>query len=86
LGWCEPNTAWKFVRDGHCEPDGELPLNTFGGSLGEGRLHGIGHLREGILQVSGRAGPRQIAGAENCLVQVGPFDYSSLLVLSNDPH
>ena len=37
-----------------------LPLNTFGGSLGEGRLHGIGHLREAILQVSGRAGPRQL--------------------------
>jgi acetyl-CoA acetyltransferase len=86
LGWCEPNTAWKFVRDGHCAPDGDLPVNTFGGSLGEGRLHGIGHLREAILQVSGRAGPRQIADAENCLVQVGPFDYSSLLVLSNDPH
>jgi acetyl-CoA acetyltransferase len=86
LGWCEPNTAWKFVRDGNCEADGELPVNTFGGSLGEGRLHGVGHLREAILQIGGRAGDRQIAGAENCLVQVGPFDYSSLLVLSNDPH
>jgi acetyl-CoA acetyltransferase len=85
LGWCEPNTAWKFVRDGRCEPDGDLPVNTFGGSLGEGRLHGIGHLREAILQLGGRAGARQIAGAENCLVQVGPFDYSSLLVLSSDP-
>lgn len=85
LGWCDEHEAWKFIRDGHCEPDGSLPLNTFGGSLGEGRLHGMGHLREGILQVSGRAGDRQIASADNCLVQVGPFDFSSLVILSSTP-
>jgi acetyl-CoA acetyltransferase len=86
LGWCEPYTAWKYVCEGRCGPAGDLPLNTFGGSLGEGRLHGAGHLREAVLQVSGRAGERQVAGVENCLVQVGPFDYASLLVLSNTIH
>jgi acetyl-CoA acetyltransferase len=85
LGWCDEGTAWSFVRDGECEPTGRLPVNTFGGSLGEGRLHGMGHLREAILQVSGRAGERQILALENCLVQVGPSDFSSLLVLSVDP-
>jgi len=86
LGWCEPHTAWKFVNDGHCEPEGPLPVNTFGGSIGEGRLHGAGHLREAVLQVSGRAGERQIAGVENCLVQIGPIDYSSLVIVSSNPH
>jgi acetyl-CoA acetyltransferase len=85
LGWCEPNTAWKFVRDGHCERDGRLPVNTFGGSLGEGRLHGMGHLREAVLQLSGRAKGRQLAKADNGLVQVGPFDQSSFVVLSVSP-
>jgi acetyl-CoA acetyltransferase len=85
LGWRQEGAGWKFVRDGQCERDGKLPLNTFGGALGEGRLHGAGHLREAVLQLSGRAGERQIKGAENCLVQIGPFDYSSLLILSNDP-
>ncbi len=85
LGWCAPGEAWKFVRDGGCERDGPLPLNTAGGSLGEGRMHGAGHLREGILQVRGGAGARQVRQADNCLVQIGPFDYSSLIVISREP-
>jgi acetyl-CoA acetyltransferase len=85
FGLCAPDAAWKFLRAGGAEPDGRLPLNTFGGSLGEGRLHGMGHVREGILQVSGRAGARQLPRAESCLVQVGPFDQSSCLILSRKP-
>ena len=85
FGFCEPDTAWKFVREGGGERDGRLPLNTFGGSLGEGRLHGMGHVREAILQISGLAGPRQLPRVENCLVQVGPFDYSSCLILGREP-
>jgi acetyl-CoA acetyltransferase len=85
LGWCAEGTAWKFVADGECELTGSLPVNTFGGSLGEGRMHGMGHLRESILQVSGRAGDRQVPDLENCLVQVGPLDYSSQVIVSVDP-
>lgn len=85
LGWCEADTGWKFIRNGHAERDGRLPLNTFGGSLGEGRLHGMGHLREAVLQVRGRAGARQLPKVDNCLVQVGTFDFSSLLILSATP-
>lgn len=85
LGWCEEYTAWKFVADGHTGPGGSLPVNTFGGALGEGRLHGMGHLREGIAQVTGTAGPRQVPGVRNCLVQIGPFDRSALAVLSTEP-
>jgi acetyl-CoA acetyltransferase len=82
LGWCEPHRGLHFIKDGHAERDGRLPINTFGGSLGEGRLHGMGHLQEAVLQVGGRAGARQVARAENCLVQVGPFDSSSFLIVS----
>lgn len=85
FGWCEPYTGWKFIKDGHANMDGKLPLNTFGGSLGEGRLHGMGHLREAILQVTGRAGKRQLANAANSLVHVGPFDMSSFVIVSSDP-
>jgi acetyl-CoA acetyltransferase len=84
LGWCEPNEAWRFVSDGRTRLGGELPVNTFGGSLGEGRLHGIGHLREAVLQVSERAGARQVGDAEHCLVQVGPPDKSWLMVVSGE--
>jgi acetyl-CoA acetyltransferase len=85
LGWCERHTAWKFIKDGHAARDGRLPLNTFGGSLGEGRLHGMGHLQEAILQVGGRADARQVPRADNCLVQVGPYDSSSFLIVSASP-
>ena len=84
LGWCEPLQGWRFVSDGRCALRGELPVNTFGGSLGEGRLHGIGHLREAVLQVSGRAGARQVPGARNCLVQIGPPDKAWSMVVSAD--
>jgi acetyl-CoA acetyltransferase len=84
LGWCEENTAWKFVAEGRTRPGGDLPMNTFGGALGEGRLHGMGHLREGIAQVLGAAGPRQVKNVEHCLVQIGPYDRSALAVLSRE--
>jgi acetyl-CoA acetyltransferase len=84
LGWCGPHQAWRFVADGRTGPGGELPVNTFGGSLGEGRLHGIGHLREAVLQLSGRAGPRQVPGARQCVVVVGPPDKAWSMVVSAD--
>lgn len=84
LGWCRPLEAWRFVTEGHTAPGGVLPVNTFGGSLGEGRLHGIGHLREAILQVAGRAGPRQVPDARHCVVQVGPPDKSWSMVVSGE--
>lgn len=77
-------SAPAFVRDGHAEGDGRLPLNTFGGALGEGRLHGMGHLREAYLQASGRAGRRQ-ARSGPALVQVGPYDDSSFVLFEPEP-
>ncbi len=80
LGITEPGGAPAFLRDGHAERGGLLPLNTFGGALGEGRMHGMGHLREAYLQASGRAGPRQQTTGP-ALVQVGPYDDSSFVLL-----
>jgi acetyl-CoA acetyltransferase len=71
FGFCEAGTAWRYVSDGHTEIQGSLPTNTFGGSLGEGRLHGIGHVREAVLQAMGRAGERQVGSVRHSLA-VGP--------------
>jgi acetyl-CoA acetyltransferase len=46
----------NIARDG-----GKLPLNTHGGQLSAGRLHGYGFLHEGAMQMWGQAGERQIA-------------------------
>ena len=39
----------------------QLPLNTHGGQLSAGRLHGYGFLHEAAMQMWGEAGDRQIA-------------------------
>ena len=62
-GFCKEGEALDFIQDGRIELDGELPLNTFGGSLGTGRIHGLWHIIEGALQASGRAGSRQVKDA-----------------------
>lgn len=85
FGFCEEGKAPRFIRDGKANIDGSLPLNTFGGSLGEGRLHGSGHLREAYLQVSGKAGARQLSSQGPCLVQIGPFDDSAFVMLQPEP-
>lgn len=59
-GFCKEGEALDFIQDGRIELDGELPLNTFGGSLSTGRIHGLWHIIEGALQASDRAGERQV--------------------------
>ena len=71
LGFCGKGQACAFARDGNIALGGQLPVTTFGGSLSEGRLHGMGHLREGALQTMGRAGPRQVTDLEQSLVVLG---------------
>jgi acetyl-CoA acetyltransferase len=64
LGFCERGGAGKFVEGGQrIALDGELPINTQGGQLSGGRLHGPGFLHECCLQLWGEAGERQVAGA-----------------------
>ena len=53
--------------------EGELPLNTFGGSLSEGRLHGMGHIAEAVMQVTDRADKRQVPNASTvCAIDGSP--------------
>jgi len=74
-GFCGRGEAMGFIQDGRIALDGALPVNTFGGSLSQGRLHGMGHLAEAVLQLSGRAGPRQLPDAR----AVAVFDGSPML-------
>jgi len=41
---------------------GELPMNTGGGQLSAGRLHGFGHIHEACVQLWQRGGERQAPG------------------------
>lgn len=85
LGFCAEGEAFEFVQDGRIEIDGEFPVNTFGGNLSEGRLHGIGHWIEAALQVQGRAGERQIARADHVAVATGMLNTGSGAIVSRSP-
>jgi acetyl-CoA acetyltransferase len=62
LGFCGEGEAGAFLEGGQrIARDGELPMNTNGGQLSGGRLHGYGFLHEACVQLLGEAGERQVA-------------------------
>lgn len=62
LGVVAPEAVGEFIGDRtNLRYDGPAPLNTHGGQLSEGRMHGAGHLIEAVRQLRGDAGVRQVA-------------------------
>ncbi len=63
LGFCGRGEAAAFVEGGQrIALDGELPLATHGGQLSAGRLHGLGHVHEAVVQLRGQGEARQVPG------------------------
>jgi len=81
LGFVGRGEAGAFVRAGETAAGGRLPVNTGGGLLCEGYLHGMNTVAEAALQVQGRAGDRQLKRAETCAVTSGGLMDGSALVL-----
>jgi acetyl-CoA acetyltransferase len=63
---------------------GEVPLNTNGGQLSGGRLHGYGYLYEACAQLRGDAVGRQVEGAEVAVVAAGGGPLGGSLLLTAD--
>jgi acetyl-CoA acetyltransferase len=61
LGFCGKGEGGPFIDGGaNIARDGLLPLNTHGGQLSSGRLHGYGFLHEACVQLWGEGGDRQV--------------------------
>ncbi len=63
---------------------GQMPLNTNGGQLSGGRLHGYGYLYEACAQLRGEATGRQVEGAEVAVVGVGGGPLGGCIMLTKD--
>ena len=95
MNFCGRGEAFEYIQNGRIALGGELPINTFGGQVSEGRLHGIGHWYEGVSQIRHEAddkpgdGARNIAHngrlAENILVCTGMLGHGVGVILSTEP-
>ncbi|HEY7659303.1 MAG TPA: acetyl-CoA acetyltransferase [Actinomycetota bacterium] len=79
-----------MLEEGDLGPDGELPVNVSGGSIGQGNLfeaNGLVRLLECVEQLRGEAGERQVEEAYVAVAQSWrgvPTTSGSVVVLAND--
>lgn len=87
FGFCAKGEGGEFVEAGYLGPKGDfLPVNTHGGNLSQAHLDGMLHVVEGVRQLRGAAGPRQVSGANVALVSGlgGAFATSTVALLGRD--
>ena len=89
LGFAAPGEGWRLTEAGETEIGGSLPVNPSGGVLSSNPIGASGLLRfaEAALQVMGRAGAHQVAGARTALGHAygGGSQYFSMWVVSSTP-
>jgi acetyl-CoA acetyltransferase len=82
FGFCPVGESGAWIGDpARISLGGQLPINTGGGQLSGGRLHGFGHLHEACLQIRGEAGARQVDGAKLAAVGVGAANSGTTAML-----
>jgi acetyl-CoA acetyltransferase len=84
LGLCPRHGAGAFLEGGQrISLGGDLPMNTGGGQLSGGRLHGYGQLHQACLQLRGEADARQVTPRPPlAVVSSGAATFTSCLLLS----
>ena len=79
LGFAERGQGGKFIREHNLAFDGDLPINTGGGQISAGQpgLAGGGvNLIEGVRQLLGKGGERQIKDRRHALITgIGGIPY-----------
>jgi acetyl-CoA acetyltransferase len=84
LGLCPVGESGPFIEGGtRIAREGQLPVNTHGGQLSGGRLHGYGFLHEACVQLWGEGGERQVDGSpEVAAVAAGGGNTCGCLLLT----
>ncbi|MDX2676701.1 lipid-transfer protein [Streptomyces soliscabiei] len=83
-GFCKRGEAKDFIAAGSLERDGQLPVNTHGGQLGEAYIHGVNGIAEGVRLIRGTSVNQPSKEINNVLVTGGSPVPHSGLVLSVD--
>ncbi len=86
-GFCKKGEGGAFVGGGRVQLGGDLPLNTSGGLLGETGMPGMQLVAEGVRQIRGQCGPRQVKDAALGVVsgQGGIMTTHATMVLGAQP-
>jgi acetyl-CoA acetyltransferase len=81
--WADVNDFLTF--ENLIAPDGRLPINTAGGDLADGFIHGAANNVEGVRQIRGTS-PNQVPDVKLSLVTGGPGDHfvSTMLLGSTE--
>jgi acetyl-CoA acetyltransferase len=83
LGICGTGESGPYVEGGaRIALDGALPLNTYGGQLSAGRMHGYWVLHEACTQLRGLAGERQVAHHDVALVSTSGGPVATCMLLT----
>ncbi|MEI7717062.1 MAG: thiolase domain-containing protein, partial [Mycobacterium sp.] len=88
LGFAAEGEGWKLTQAGETRIGGRLPVNPSGGVLSSNPIGASGMIRfaESAIQVMGKAGDHQVAGARKALGHAygGGSQYFSMWVVSTD--
>ncbi|HZT06549.1 MAG TPA: thiolase family protein [Chloroflexota bacterium] len=85
-GFCAKGESGSFVEGGRIEIGGQLPVNTHGGLLSQAHVGGMLHITEGVTQIRGDGGERQVENARIAVVsgQCGELGIHVTLVLGSE--
>jgi len=84
FGFCGRGEAKDFIAEGNTGIGGRFPVNTGGGQLSAGRLHGFGLLHEACVQLWGEGGGRQVPNARTAVCGMGGGPLAGAMLLRRD--
>lgn len=79
-GFCGTGEGGSFASSGAIDLTGSIPINTAGGNLSEGYIHGMNHILEGVRQMRGQS-TSQVPTAQTCLITSGAPAMTSAMIL-----